>query len=160
MPSSVELSLTPKELESHARIVEHRTRDTNRCERRSGSAGNKARIFFYCRGQKVVNLRRNPTCTVSVNRNERFPELQGAMFQGRAKVLRKCCQEAAEPGGEKCTADGNQICSGSPWNHARTSRRLAGGTGDGWYSPLRRHNTGTTTRSNRAATTHFEAGLA
>jgi hypothetical protein len=36
----------------------------------------EGKIFFYCRGQKVVNLRRNTTCTVLVDKNERFPELQ------------------------------------------------------------------------------------
>ncbi len=44
-------------------------------------------IYTYCRGQKVENLRRNPVATILVDRNERFPELQGAMFQGMATVL-------------------------------------------------------------------------
>jgi nitroimidazol reductase NimA-like FMN-containing flavoprotein (pyridoxamine 5'-phosphate oxidase superfamily) len=55
------------------------------------------KIYFYCRGQKVANLRRNPVCTVLVDRNERFPELQGAMFQGTAKVLESAEDEAADP---------------------------------------------------------------
>ena len=38
----------------------------------------RGNIYFYCRGQKVVNLRRDPVATVLVDRNERFPELQGA----------------------------------------------------------------------------------
>ncbi len=54
-------------------------------------------IYFYCRGQKVVNLRRGPACTVLVDRNERFPELQGAMFQGRAVVLEDADAENADP---------------------------------------------------------------
>ena len=54
-------------------------------------------IYTYCRGQKVVNLRRNPATTVLVDRNERFPELQGAMFQGRAVVLEDAEAEAADP---------------------------------------------------------------
>src|SRR5688572_11898423 len=54
-------------------------------------------IYFYCRGQKIANLRRNPTATVLVDRNERFPELQGAMFQGRATVLETPEAEAADP---------------------------------------------------------------
>ena len=53
-------------------------------------------IYFYCRGQKVVNLRRNPIATVVVDRNERFPELQGAMFQGKAFVLEDPEAEAAD----------------------------------------------------------------
>ena len=59
------------------------------------------KIFFYCRGQKVVNLRRNQVCTVLVDRNERFPELQGAMFQGKAVVLEDAAAEAAEEGLEE-----------------------------------------------------------
>ena len=58
----------------------------------------EGKIFTYCRGQKVVNLRRNPECTILVDRNERFPELQGAMFQGSARVLETPEDEAAEPG--------------------------------------------------------------
>ena len=60
-----------------------------------GWAGGK--IYSYCRGQKVVNLRRNPDATVLVDLNERFPELQGAMFQGSAVVLEDAEMEAAEP---------------------------------------------------------------
>ena len=55
-------------------------------------------IYFYGRGQKVVNIRRNPECTILVDRNERFPELQGAMFQGRATVLEDAAAEEADPG--------------------------------------------------------------
>ena len=55
------------------------------------------RIYWYGRGQKVTNLRRNPSCTVLVDRNERFPELQGAMFQGTATVLEDADAEAADP---------------------------------------------------------------
>jgi nitroimidazol reductase NimA-like FMN-containing flavoprotein (pyridoxamine 5'-phosphate oxidase superfamily) len=55
------------------------------------------RIYFYCRGQKIVNLRRNASCTILVDRNDRFPELQGAMFQGRATVLEDAAAEEADP---------------------------------------------------------------
>ena len=55
------------------------------------------RIYFYGRGQKVVNLRRNPECTVLVDRNEKFPELQAVMLQGRAQVLEDAAMEAADP---------------------------------------------------------------
>ena len=60
-----------------------------------GWAGGK--VYFYCRGQKVANLRRTPSCTVLVDRNERFPELQGAMFQGTAVVLEDAAAEADDP---------------------------------------------------------------
>ncbi|HVT77653.1 MAG TPA: pyridoxamine 5'-phosphate oxidase family protein [Acidimicrobiales bacterium] len=55
------------------------------------------RIYFYARGQKITNLRRSPNCTVLVDRNERFPELQGAMFQGVATVLEDAAAEEADP---------------------------------------------------------------
>src|SRR5205085_2666505 len=56
------------------------------------------RVYCYCRGQKVANLRRNPTATVLVDRNERFPELQGAMLQGQTTVLEDASAEAADAG--------------------------------------------------------------
>ncbi len=52
-------------------------------------------VYFFARGQKVVNLRRNPSCSVIVDRNVKFPELQGIMLQGDAKVLE---DESAEAG--------------------------------------------------------------
>ena len=54
-------------------------------------------IYFYGRGQKIVNLRRNPSCTVIVDRNEKFPELQGIMLQGRARILEDATAEAQDP---------------------------------------------------------------
>jgi nitroimidazol reductase NimA-like FMN-containing flavoprotein (pyridoxamine 5'-phosphate oxidase superfamily) len=54
-------------------------------------------VYFYGRGQKIVNLRRNPTCTILVDRNERFPELQGIMLQGAARVLEDAEAEAEDP---------------------------------------------------------------
>ena len=56
------------------------------------------KIFVYGRGQKVVNVRRDSECTIIVDRNERFPELQAAMFQGRAQVLESAEDEQAETG--------------------------------------------------------------
>ena len=58
----------------------------------------EGKIFTFGRGQKVVNVRRNPVCSIIVDRNERFPELQAAMFQGRARVLETAAEEQAEPG--------------------------------------------------------------
>ena len=59
-----------------------------------GWAGGK--IYIYGRGQKVVNLRRNPTCTIIVDRNEKFPELQAIMLQGAATVLEDRAAEQAD----------------------------------------------------------------
>lgn len=55
------------------------------------------KVYIFGRGQKVVNLRRNPECSVIVDRNERFPELQAATFQGKAVVLEDAAAERAEP---------------------------------------------------------------
>lgn len=60
-----------------------------------GWAGGK--IYIMGRGQKVVNLRRNPKCTLLVDRNERFPELQAIMMRGTARILENAEEEAAEP---------------------------------------------------------------
>lgn len=55
------------------------------------------KVFIYGRGQKVVNLRRNPKCTLLVDRNEKFPELQAIMLRCTAKVLENADDEASEP---------------------------------------------------------------
>lgn len=60
-----------------------------------GWAGGK--IYIYGRGQKVVNLRRNSNCTVLVDRNEKFTELQAIMMRATARVLETAEDEAAEP---------------------------------------------------------------
>ena len=43
-------------------------------------------------------MRRDPRCTVLVDRNEQFPELQGIMIQGDVTILEDAAAEAAEPG--------------------------------------------------------------
>ena len=57
-------------------------------------AGGK--VYAYTRGQKIANLRRNPTCSLTVDRNERYPELQGVMWEGTAQVLEDAAAEAAD----------------------------------------------------------------
>jgi len=59
-----------------------------------GWAGGK--VYIFGRGQKVANLRRNPNCTVLVDRNEKFPELQAIMMRGTARVLETAEEEDAE----------------------------------------------------------------
>ena len=56
------------------------------------------KIYISARGQKVVNLRRNPQCTVLVDKNEKFPELQGIMMDCRAAVLESKVGEEGDPG--------------------------------------------------------------
>ena len=60
-----------------------------------GWSGGK--VFIYGRGQKIENLRRNANCTLLVDRNEKFPELQAIMLRGTARVLENAEEEAAEP---------------------------------------------------------------
>jgi hypothetical protein len=55
----------------------------------------QGKIYFTGRGQKIVNLRENPTANVLVDGNERFPELVGAMFQGTAQVREDAAAEEA-----------------------------------------------------------------
>lgn len=62
------------------------------------------KVFIYGRGQKVANLRRNSECTIIVDRNEKFPELQAIMMQGRAVVLEDAQAEQAELGLESARA--------------------------------------------------------
>lgn len=101
MPIPAELSLTPDELDELMTTSWNMRVATigpgsriNLTPLWFGWAGGN--IYFYCRGQKVANLRRNPVATVLVDRNERFPELQGVMFQGRAVVLEDSAAEQAD----------------------------------------------------------------
>src|SRR3954451_10635014 len=84
------------------------------------------RVYFYCRGQKIVNLRRNPACTILVDRNERFPELQGAMFQGGAPAPEAPAAEAADPPLEEVRW---QMGTKSAGGHGEPAPTPSGGTG-------------------------------
>ena len=57
----------------------------------------QGKIYFTGQGQKIANLRENPTASVLVDGNERFPELVEAMFQGTAQVLEDAEAERADP---------------------------------------------------------------
>ena len=89
----------------------------------------ESKIFTYGRGQKVVNVRRNPACSVIVDRNEKFPELQAAMFQGKARVLESAEDENAEPGmaevrrqmGRKYAGGHGQPAPAEPRDNAATA---------------------------------------
>ncbi len=50
-----------------------------------GWAGGK--VYIFGRGQKIANLRRNPTTTMLVDIGQAWRELQGIMMQGKAIVL-------------------------------------------------------------------------
>ena len=97
-----------------------------------GWAGGK--IYTFCRGQKVVNLRRNPVTTVLVDRNEHFPELQGAMFQGSSVVLEDVEAENADPHleeirlqmGAKYAGGHGEASAAPPQRNAATARGRSG----------------------------------
>ena len=96
----------------------------------------QGKIYISARGQKVVNLRRNPQCTVLVDKNEKFPELQGIMMDCRAVVLESKDEEEGDPGlkearihmGEKYNGGHGQPVVDSPKPLAAT----AGGKNRRW----------------------------
>ncbi|MEZ4501015.1 MAG: pyridoxamine 5'-phosphate oxidase family protein [Dehalococcoidia bacterium] len=89
------------------------------------------KIYFTGRGQKIVNLRRNPNATVLVDRNERFPELVGAMFQGTARVLESAAEEDADPDLEEARmVIGTKYAGGHGESDATPRRRETTATGD------------------------------
>lgn len=55
------------------------------------------RVYISARGQKVVNMRNNPFCTIIVDRNEQFPELQGIMMECDLRILEDRTAEEADP---------------------------------------------------------------
>ncbi len=89
-------------------------------------------IYTYCRGQKVENIRRNPVATVLVDRNERFPELQGAMFQGRAVVLEDAAAESADPHLEEVRMQMGRKYAGGHGGPAEPRRNDATARGRNW----------------------------
>jgi len=102
-----------------------------------GWAGGK--VYIYGRGQKVANLRRDSTCTVIVDRNERFPELQAIMMQGRRLCWRtrlqkrqtRICRKPGARWGSSTTAD---MVRRHRKTHHRIVRLQVAGAGAGSYS--------------------------
>ena len=89
------------------------------------------KIYFTGRGQKIVNLRRNPSTTLLVDKNERFPELVGAMFQGTARVLESADEEAADPDLEAARMLlGTKYSGGHGEANAEARRNESTATGD------------------------------
>jgi hypothetical protein len=132
MPIPKELALTPDELDElmlttwNMRIatIGPGTR-INLTPLWFGWAGGK--IYTYCRGQKVENLRRNPACTVLVDRNERFPELQGT-----GRVLEDAVAEAADPHLEEVRWQMGKKYAGGHGEPAEPRRNDATARGRNW----------------------------
>ncbi|MGE0622429.1 MAG: pyridoxamine 5'-phosphate oxidase family protein [Pseudomonadales bacterium] len=96
------LRLTPDEIdallsrERHLRIATVGPgTDINLTPMTFGWAG--GRVYVFGRGQKIANLRRNPTATVLVDVGGQWRELKGIMMRGRAQVLEDAAAEAADP---------------------------------------------------------------
>ena len=89
-------------------------------------------IYFYCRGQKIANLRRATACTVIVDRNERFPELQGAMFQGTATILEDAEAENADPNMDTIRLQMGAKYAGGHGESAEPVRNQASARGRNW----------------------------
>jgi hypothetical protein len=60
------------------------------------------RVYFFGRGQKIANLRRSPVCTVLVDRNEQYAELEGAMFQDMRRFSRLPSKKKPTPISRRC----------------------------------------------------------
>lgn len=137
MPIPPELALTPEQLDElmltswNMRIasIGPGTR-INLTPLWFGWAGGN--VYTYCRGQKIANLRRNPVATVLVDRNERFPELQGAMFQGRAVVLEDSAAEAADPNMEEIRLQMGKKYAGGHGESAEPRRNESTARGRHW----------------------------
>jgi Pyridoxamine 5'-phosphate oxidase len=89
------------------------------------------KIYFTGRGQKIVNLRSSPQASVLIDKNERFPELVGAMFQGTGQVLEDAAAEAADPDLEEARMLlGTKYASGQGDPDAAPRRRDTTAAGD------------------------------
>ena len=74
------------------------------------------RVYIFGRGQKVANLRRNPTATVLVDVGDSWQSLQGVMLRGSARVLEDSSAEAADQGLEAAQANlGQKHALGKPY---------------------------------------------
>ena len=110
----------------------------------------QGKIYISARGQKVVNLRRNPQCTFLVDKNEKFPELQGIMMDCRAVVLESKDEEEGDPGlkearihmGDKYNGGHGQPIADplNPWRRRREGKIVAGEC-----SPQKKYYPGITT---------------
>lgn len=137
MPIPKELALTPEQLDElmttswNMRIATLGPGDRiNLTPLWFGWAGGK--VYTYCRGQKVENMRRNPAVTVLVDRNERFPELQGAMFHGHATVLEDTAAEDADEHLEEIRMQMGTKYAGGHGGPAIAQRNAASARGRNW----------------------------
>ncbi len=63
-------------------------------------------FYAFTRGQKMVNLRRDPRCTVTIDSGHLYPELHGVMIEATARILDGAEQEKADPYLDSVVRDG------------------------------------------------------
>jgi hypothetical protein len=130
MPIPKELSLTPEQLDELMLTTWNMRIATQGPGGRIWAGG---RIYTYCRGRMVDNLRKRPQATILVDRNERFPELQGAMFQGKATVLEDAAAEDADPNMDEMREQmGRKYAGGHGEASAEPRRNTASARGRNW----------------------------
>ena len=54
-------------------------------------------VYIYGRGQKIANLRRNPTTTILIDIGSSWKDLQGIMMRGTSRVLETLEEEKLDP---------------------------------------------------------------
>ena len=62
-------------------------------------------IYIFGRGQKIANLRRNPTATGLVDVGDKWRDLKGIMLRGTAEVLETEADELKDPHGSVAQLD-------------------------------------------------------
>jgi len=67
-------------------------------------AANK--FYAFTRGQKLVNLRRDPNCTVTIDGGERYPELHGVMVHATVRILEDAEAEQSDEHLDSTVRDG------------------------------------------------------
>ncbi len=81
------------------------------------------RVYIFGRGQKIANLRRNPTATVLVDVGDAWPTLQGVMMRGTARVLEDQAAEAQERHLETAQVNlGDKHALGKPYQATASGR--------------------------------------
>jgi nitroimidazol reductase NimA-like FMN-containing flavoprotein (pyridoxamine 5'-phosphate oxidase superfamily) len=63
-------------------------------------------FYAFTRGQKLANLRRNPSCTVTLDAGERYPELNGVMAHATARILDDAAAEKRDDHLDSVVRDG------------------------------------------------------
>ena len=81
------------------------------------------KVYIFGRGQKVANLRRDPTATVLVDVGDSWSSLQGVMMRGSARVLEDRVAEEADANLEAAQVNlGAKHALGKPYQATAAGR--------------------------------------